>query len=621
MQWGAAETIFATLGIYFAVVLVIGIIVEKYVKSLSDYILGGRRLGPYVTAFSERASEMSGWVGLGLPGEGFSSGINATWNTIGCFYADLMNWTVISRKIRRFTESVGALTIPTYFEARFGDKSGVLRIVSAAIITFFLTAYVGAQYLASGKVFAAIASITGITPNLTLWITVGAIVMIIYTILGGYFAVCWTDYVQGWWAVIGFTIMAIVGLSAVGGPLGLAAKLGSIKAGHGLTYTSLNNFWGYEYFGAVLLVIMLSYIAIGFGWPGNPHIVVRYMGIKSAKALRKSAITAMVLLLVVYYLAELTGWIARSIPDVAAQVQKLGSAEYAAPILALKLLPPVVAGVILAAPIALMMSTADSQLLVSASAIIEDIYRRSVKKPIDEKKLVLWCRIATLILGIIALIWALFFSRSVYYFVLFAWGGLGAAFGSVVLLSVLWRRMTASGAFAAMMAGASGVIIWKSYSKGFIFCPGGDFNAQLPLLAASVPIIVFVTTLIGSSIIEKNWRIGLKAALAALGVTLFTWVPWVYARYVLDPKFTGWWYELLISFPMALIAAILVSYVTPPPSPEHVTKVFELMEKPTPSEIEEESKIVAVSEIDYVKSYMKVTGLIDVFAKSSTPTI
>ncbi len=610
--WGTAETIFATLAIYFAIVLIIGIIVEKYVKSLADYILGGRRLGPYVIAFSERASEMSGWVGLGLPGEGYSSGINSTWNTIGCFYADLLCWTTISRRIRRFTESVGALTIPTYLEARFGEVRGVLRIVSAAIITFFLSAYVGAQFLASGKVFAAIAATSGITTNLQLWIIVGAIVMIIYTVLGGFFAVCWTDYVQGWWAVIGFILIVIAGLAAVGGPLGLAQKMAATTVNkQGLNLLSLNNFWGYEYTGALLLIIMLSYIAIGFGWPGNPHITVRFMGIKKPKDLKKAAITAMLLLLVVYYLAQATGWIARVMPNVAAKVQQMGSTEYTMPMLALSVLHPVVAGVVLAAPVALMMSTADSQLLVAASAIVEDIYRRTFRKGLEEKRLVLWSRIVTFAIGIIALLWALFFSKSVYYFVLFAWGGLGAAFGSVMLLSVLWKRMTASGAFAAMMAGASGVIIWKSYVKGYIFAPGGNYNAQLPLLAASVPIIVFITTLIGSSLIERDGKRGLAAAVAALIVTLFTWVPWVYARYYIDPKFAAWWYELLISFPMATIVAIVTSYATPAPPAEKVSKVFELMEKPTPSELEAvEPEPIALSEVDYIKHYIKATGLL-----------
>ncbi len=610
--WGTAETIFATLAIYFAVVLVIGIVLEKRVKSLADYILGGRRLGPYVIAFSERASEMSGWVGLGLPGEGFSSGINVTWNTIGCFYADLLCWTVISKRIRRFTESVGALTIPTYFEARFGEERGVLRIVSAILIAFFLTAYVGAQFLAAGKVFAAIASVSGITTNIQAWIVVGAIIMIIYTVLGGFFAVCWTDYVQGWWAVLGFIIIVIAGLASVGGPLGLAQKMAATTVNkQGLNLLSLNNFWGYEYTGALLLIIMLSYIAIGFGWPGNPHIVVRFMGIKKPRDLKKAAITAMLLMLAVYYLSETTGWLARVMPNVAAKVQQMGSSEYAMPMLALSVLHPVVAGIVLAAPIALMMSTADSQLLVAASAIVEDIYRRTFKKELEERKLVLWSRIATFVLGIIALIWALFFSKSVYYFVLFAWAGLGAAFGPVILLSVLWKRMTPSGAFAAVMTGAAGVIIWKSYAKGYIFAPGGDYNAQLPLLAASVPIIVFITTLIGSSIIEKDSKQGLKAAVAALVVTLFTWVPWVYARYYVDPKFAGWWYELLISFPMALIAAVVTSYATPAPSAEKVSKVFELMEKPTPSELEAvEPEPVALSEVDFIKHYIKTTGLL-----------
>ena len=610
VHWGTAETIFTTLGVYFAIVLAIGFIVEKYVKNLADYILGGRRLGPYVIAFSERASEMSGWVGLGLPSEGFTSGINSTWNTIGCFYADLMCWTVISKRIRRFTESVGALTIPTYLEARLGEDRGVLRITSALIIVLFLSAYVGAQFLASGKVFSAIAAVSGISTNLKLWIAIGAIVMIIYTVLGGFFAVCWTDYVQGWWAVIGLVLIVSAGLAAIGGPSNLFNLMAHTQVGKGVTLLSLNNFWGYGYGGALLLVNMLSYIAIGFGWPGNPHITVRFMGIKRPKDLKKAALTAMVLLLVVYYLAQSVGWIARVTPDVASSIK---DPEEALPMLALKHLNPVLAGVVLAAPIALMMSTADSQLLVAASAIVEDIYRKTFKKSLEEARLVLWSRVVTLIIGIAALIWALFFGESVYYFVLFAWGGLGAAFGPIMLLSVLWRRLTPSAAFATIVTGASTIIIWKSYSKGWIFCPGGNYNAQLPLLAASVPIIVFVVTFIGAYLIERSGTKGLKAAAVAALVTTAFWVPWVYIRYFVDPKYSAWWYELLIGFPTATVVAIVTSYFTTPAKTEHVERVFRLMETPTPSELEEargEVKEVAISEIDYVKNFIFAKGLI-----------
>ncbi|RLG83842.1 MAG: sodium/proline symporter [Thermoprotei archaeon] len=436
----ASTVMFVSLGIYFVIVLIIGIILERFVKSVADYFLGGRRLGPYVIAFSERASEMSGWVGLGLPGEGFTSGINATWNTIGCFMGigDLGVWTLMAKRLRRYTEVVGALTIPSYLEARFNDTKGVLRFTSAVIIILFLTAYVGAQFTAAAKVFSAIAG----GGSVTTWIVVGAIIMILYTVLGGFFAVCWTDFVQGWWALIGLLIITSVGLAKYGGFGGLFQKMAETDP----TLVNLNCFWGYEYIPALVLVNILAYIAIGFGWPGNPHIIVRFMGIKKVKDMKKAAVTALLLLLVVYYLAQSVGWLARVEFGSADNLVVPGDPEYSLQSLAISWLPPAAAGIILAAPLALMMSTADSQLLVSASAIIEDIYHRFINPKAEERKLVLWSRITTFLLGIIALIWALFFGESVYLFVLFAWGGLGAAFGSIMLLSLRWKRITTTGA-------------------------------------------------------------------------------------------------------------------------------------------------------------------------------
>ncbi len=608
-----STTIAITLAVYLVVVLVIGVVLGRLVKTLSDYVIGGRRLGPYVIGFSERASEMSGWVGLGLPGEGFTSGINATWNTIGCFMGvgDLAVWTLMAKRLRRYTEVVGALTIPAYLEARFNDTKGVLRFTSAIIIILFLTAYVGAQFTAAGKVFSAIMGGGAITT----WIIVGAIVMIIYTLLGGFFAVCWTDYIQGWWALIGLLIITGVGFAKYGGIVGLLNKMAEVDP----KLVSLNNFWGYEYTGALLAVIILSYIAIGFGWPGNVHIIVRFMGIRRVRDLKKAAITAMLLLLVIYYLAESVGWFAR-VEFKTTKNLIVPDPEFSLQTLAIAWLHPVLAGVVLAAPLALMMSTADSQLLVSASAIVEDIYHRFIRKEIEERKLVFLSRIVTLVLGIIALLWALFFGESVYLFVLFAWGGLGAAFGPLMLLSLRWKRMTATGAFAGMITGAAGIIIWKSYVKKLIFPTIESMNANWWIIAVLLPIVTFVIVLIGGTIIEKSATLGLKAAGLTALVNAIVWVPWCYARLAIDPKLSAWWYELLIAFPLAMLIAVVVSLVTTPPPAEFIEKTFEYMTKPREGEMsktlevkestERVPSIITAREIEVVKSFIKVNSLL-----------
>ncbi len=616
----ASTIMFVALGVYFAVVLIIGVILERLVRSISDYFLGGRRLGPYVIAFSERASEMSGWVGLGLPGEGFTSGINATWNTIGCFMGigDLGVWTLMAKRLRRYTEVVGALTIPAYLEARFNDTKGVLRFTSAVIIILFLTAYVGAQFTAAAKVFSAIAGGGAVQT----WIVIGAIIMILYTVLGGFFAVCWTDFVQGWWALIGLFIITGVGLAKYGGFGGLFQRMAEVRpvidletgARASVTLASLNNFWGYEYVGVLLLVNILAYIAIGFGWPGNPHMIVRFMGIKRVKDLKKAAVTALLLLLVVYYLAESVGWLASVEFNGDPRNLITPDPEYSLQSLAIAWLPPAVAGIVLAAPLALMMSTADSQLLVSSSAIMEDIYHRFINPKAEERKLVLWSRIITFLLGIVALLWALFFGESVYLFVLFAWGGLGSAFGPLMLLSLRWKRITTTGAFAGLITGAAATIIWKSYTKNLLF-PG---NANWWIIAIMLPIVVFILTAIGATIIEGSSAKGLKAAVVATVVSGIVWILWCYGRLVADPDFAGWWYELLIAFPLALLTVVAVSYVSSPLNKEFLDKTFKYMTSPAPSELAEAgapsapsaegtpaTKILIASEFDVVKAFIK----------------
>ncbi len=444
--------------------------------------------------------------------------------------------------------------------------------------------------------------------TLNLYIAIGALIMIIYTMLGGFFAVAWTDFIQGLWALLGFALVIGVAASKLGNPLDALA--GIRVPDTNITYVDIHNFWGYEYTGALLLVIILSYISIGFGWPGNPHITVRYMAIRSTRDIPKAAFTALALLLVIYYLAMSAGWFTRVAitrgvmsDDLVQLVQ--ADPEFSFPALTMQFLPPFLAGLVLAAPVALMMSTADSQLLVATSAIVEDIYRRTFKAEMPEEKLVLISRLVTFILGILALIWALFFEKSVYYFVLFSWGGLGAALGSVTLLSVLDRKMTASGAFAGLITGAAGIIIWKSYSKGWIFWPNGDPNGALPLLYASVPLIVLILGFLGMLVLERDAG---KAAIGAVTATIVSavfWVAYAYARYKIDPTFSGWWYELLVAFPMAVAVILATSRVTTPPPEDEIERIARLFKEPAPSE---KVQALAVTEFEVIKGYLRARG-------------
>jgi sodium/proline symporter len=453
--------------------IVVGLVTYRYMNTLDDYVLAGRRLGPWVAAISERASGESAWFLLGLPGAAYALGFTEYWSVIGIACGILASWTFIAMPLRRETARLGALTLPDYFELRFGDKSRLLRIVSMVVILFFYTLYVAAQLHGAGKILNA----TFEVPQF--WgIVIGAAVVVFYTLMGGFLAVAWTDLIQGLLMTAVAVLLPLVGLAAVGGPSALIDKL----AVRGPDFLTLS---GGEVGAAFFFGVIVGGMSWGLGYMGQPHLLTRYMAIRRTSELRQGGLIAMGWTLVSYWGAPLIGII-----GVAVLGADLADKEQVMPLLALALMPGWIAGLMIAGATAAMMSTADSQLLVATSTLIEDIYVRLLRPKTPAERLVLLSRIATIFIAAIAFLLALMALRDdtlLYGTVVYAWTGLGASFGPPLLLSLWWRRTSRWGVLAGMVSGMVATVIWQnSETLGNIL----DIKAAAVLISAAVVIAV-----------------------------------------------------------------------------------------------------------------------------------
>lgn len=430
---------------YLLVLIAVGFATFRFTKTLSDFLIAGRRLGAWVIAFSERASGESAWLIVGLPGLALATGFSAIWAAIGCGIGIVASWTLVSKRLRVQTERLGALTLPDFFEARYGDSSHLLRIVSMVIIVFFFTLYVAAQFVAAGKVL----NTTFGLPN-TYGMLVGAVIIVFYTIMGGFFAVAWTDLIQGILMLCAMVLLPAAAWIELGGTAGVAERIANIDpnlllASGGKTGHSL------------IMGLVVGSLGIGLGYVGQPHLLTRFMAIRRPEDLRKGTLIATSWVVLAFWGAVLVG-----IAGLAMFGQGLEDQEQVMPLLAMRVLPMWIAGIIISAAIAAMMSTADSQLLVATSALSEDIYHGLVNRRASQKTLVALSRIGTIVIGVAAFALARRAEELIYWFVLYAWAGLGAAFGPAVVLSLWWKRTTKWGIFWGMVVGSATVIIWHN---------------------------------------------------------------------------------------------------------------------------------------------------------------
>lgn len=440
---------------YLLLMVVIGAIYMKKNSSTEDYFLGGRGLNGWVAALSAQASDMSGWLLMGLPGAIYALGTGQAWTAIGLFIGTVCNWVFISGRLRKYTiVANNSLTLPAYFENRFRDKKKVLLSVSSVVIVVFFCVYTASALAAGGKLFNAV---FGVDYHISL--AIGAAVILAYTFMGGFMAVCTTDFIQGTLMLIGLLVVPIIAYMQIEPSQVSHILVQSGVAGGSSDYLSLfyNNGKPYSF------VEIFSQLAWGLGYCGMPHILTRFMAVKNNKELKKSRVIAIVWVAISLFAACMIGILGRIYlyPTILS-----GSASESVFIdMITKLFTvhfnlPFIGGVFLCGILAAIMSTADSQLLVAASSVSKDLYKDVLHPDADDKKVLKISRISVIAVAIIAFLIAWNPDSSIMTLVSDAWAGFGSAFGPVVLLSLFWKRANKQGAVAGMITGALTVIVW-----------------------------------------------------------------------------------------------------------------------------------------------------------------
>lgn len=446
--------IMLSFALYMLMMVVVGIVCARQNKDAEDYFLGGRKLNGWVAALSAQASDMSGWLLMGLPGSVYALGTGQGWIAIGLFLGTVFNWLCISRRLRRYTIRAGnALTLPTYFENRFHDKKRILLLVSSVTIVIFFLVYTASALAAGGKLFN---SVFGVDYRIAL--TIGAVVILLYTFMGGFLAVCVTDFIQGSLMLVALLTVPLLAWRLLGAG-GATEVLNKSFEGGATAFLSMTS----DANGKYRLVDIISQLAWGLGYCGMPHILVRFMAVKDEKELKKSKGIAILWVALSLCFACVIGVIGRAY--LYPVILEGGAEEKVFIEMIIKLFTqdmrlPIIAGLFLCGILAAIMSTADSQLLVSASSVAEDIVRGVVKKDASDKTVLRISRITVLIIAVLAYIIALNPNSSIMGLVSNAWAGLGAAFGPTVLLSLFWKRTNFQGAVAGILSGALTVIAW-----------------------------------------------------------------------------------------------------------------------------------------------------------------
>ena len=429
--------------VYFVAMLAIGFYAwRKSTQNIKGYLLGGRDLGPAVAALSAGAADMSGWLLMGLPGETFRIGFSSSWIAIGLLAGAYANYRVVAPRLRVHTERNGdSITVPEFFEKRFADGSGALRALSAIVIIVFFTLYTSSGMVAGGKLFE---SAFGAQYSFGLWLTAG--VIIVYTFFGGFLAVSLTDFVQGAIMFVALVLVPIVAMASVGGP-------GEVSA----AVTELNPAM-FGMIGDLGFVAIVSSLAWGLGYFGQPHIIVRFMAVRSVRDVPLMRRIGMSWMAVTLIGALATGFIGAAYA--ARNGLSIADPETIFIVLSTLLFHPLITGFLLAALLAAIMSTISSQLIVSSSSLTEDFYRTWLRRDASQKELVTVGRFSVVLVALVAIALAYDPDNSILGLVANAWAGFGAAFGPIVILSLTWKRLTRNGALAGMIAGTATVLVW-----------------------------------------------------------------------------------------------------------------------------------------------------------------
>lgn len=497
---GDTAQIMITMVIYMVAVIGIGVAFARRANKNSEaYFLGGRTLGPWVTAMSAEASDMSGWLLMGLPGVAYWCGIaDATWTAIGLAVGTYINWLITSKRLRRYSEKAGnAITLPEFFSNRFHEKSKVVMTIAAFFILIFFTVYAASCLVTCGKLFSTLFGLDYIPMMI-----IGAVFVLIYTIIGGFLAESASDFMQAIVMIVALIVIVVVGTISAGG---LGAVIDNAKSIPGF----------FEFFGTATPVTVdgvqqvvngepqfgaagnygflniISTLAWGLGYFGMPQVLLRFMAIRTEHELTRSRRIATVWVIISLVVAVFIGVVGRTLyPDV---LTTASSSENVFILLSTNLLPPLVAGLVMAGILAATISSSDSYLLIAASAFSKNIYQGLLRRKASDKQVLIISRITLLVITAIAIVIALDENSVIFTIVSFAWAGFGATFGPLMLLSLFWKRINRAGAIAGMIGGGSMVFIWNLLIRPL----GGmwDIYELLPAFLFSCLCIVVVSLL------------------------------------------------------------------------------------------------------------------------------
>ena len=455
--------------IYMAVVIVIGILFAKRAnKSSENYFLGGRSLGPWVTAMSAEASDMSGWLLMGLPGVAYWCGLaDAAWTAIGLAAGTYFNWLIVSKRLRRYSvRANNSITLPEFFSNRFRENKKIILILSAAFILIFFTVYASSCFVTCGKLFSALFGL-----DYKLMLLVGAVFVLVYTILGGFLAESASDFMQSIVMIVALIVIVVIGTASAGG---LGAVLENSKSipgffeFFGLATPEVSAAGeqiiseGKPVFGAVTeygVLQICSMLAWGLGYFGMPQVLLRFMAIRHENELKRSRRIAMIWVIISLAVAVFIGIMGRAVYPT--EHLTAAAAENIFITLSSRLLPPIIAGFVMAGILAATISSSDSYLLIAASAVAKNVYQGIIKKKATDKQVMTVTRITLLVIALVAIIIALDEDSVIFNVVSFAWAGFGATFGPLMLFSLFWKRINRAGAIAGMVSGAGMVFLWK----------------------------------------------------------------------------------------------------------------------------------------------------------------
>ena len=481
----------ATIGVYLIGMVLIGMVLSKQNKNSDDFYLGGRKLGPLVTAMSAEASDMSSWLLMGLPGLALMCGLaEATWTAIGLAIGTYVNWLIVAKRIRVYSKKMNAITLPEFFSKRFGDKANILTTISAIFIVVFFIPYTASGFSACGKLFATLFGMDYVTA-----MVISAIVIVLYCTMGGFLAASTTDFVQSIVMTVALFVVVGFGEGVIGGFDQVFANVRELNG-------FLNLFEGFSVetsealsFGALPIV---STLAWGLGYFGMPHILLRFMAIEDENKLKLSRRVASVWVVISMAVAVLIGVVGFSlmknniVPTYAdASAAETIIVDIAKVIGSYGYIPAVVGGIILSGILASTMSTADSQLLAAASSISQDLVQTTFKVKLSTKMSMFLARTSVIIISAVAVFLALDPTSSVFRIVSFAWAGFGATFGPVILFALFWKRANKWGAFAGMVSGGIMIFVWKFVIRTVFAGTWLDIYELLPaFIVACIAIVV-----------------------------------------------------------------------------------------------------------------------------------